>query len=93
MTNHKPLVSVIIIFLNPGAFLQEAIDSVLAQSYDRRELLLVDDGSTDGSTDVALQHAARYPGLRFFAALNPASRVRFPAPLQKDFRVFYSCCA
>jgi glycosyltransferase involved in cell wall biosynthesis len=61
MRNQKPLVSVIIIFLNPGAFIQEAIDSVLAQSYDRWELLLVDDGSTDASTDVALRYAAQHP--------------------------------
>ena len=57
----QPLVSVVIIFLNPGEFLSEAIESVFAQTYGNWELLLVDDGSTDSSTDVALQYAARYP--------------------------------
>lgn len=57
----KPLVSAIIIFLNAQQFIQEAIESVLAQTYDHWELLLVDDGSTDASTGIALQYAARYP--------------------------------
>lgn len=58
--SHKPLVSVIIIFLNEEKFLQEAIDSVLTQTYDNWELLLVDDGSTDNSTKIALAHAQSY---------------------------------
>jgi glycosyltransferase involved in cell wall biosynthesis/SAM-dependent methyltransferase len=57
----KPLVSVIIIFLNEEKFLQEAIGSVFAQTYDNWELLLVDDGSTDASTKIALQYANEYP--------------------------------
>lgn len=57
MENVSPLVSVVIIFLNAEKFIQEAIESVLAQTYHRWELLLVDDGSTDGSTALALQYA------------------------------------
>ena len=60
--NSKPLVSVIIIFLNAERFIQEAIESVFAQTYDSWELLLVDDGSTDGSTSIALGYASQYPG-------------------------------
>jgi glycosyltransferase involved in cell wall biosynthesis len=59
MTN-KPLVSVIIIFLNAEEFLQEAIQSVLAQTYEHWELFLVDDGSTDRSTQIASQYADQY---------------------------------
>lgn len=58
----KPLVSVVIIFLNAKKFIQEAIDSVFAQTYVNWELLLVDDGSTDGSTEIALRYADQYPG-------------------------------
>jgi glycosyltransferase involved in cell wall biosynthesis len=57
----EPLVSVIIIFWNAERFLQEAIRSVFAQTYRAWELLLVDDGSTDGSTAVAREWAGRYP--------------------------------
>jgi glycosyltransferase involved in cell wall biosynthesis len=56
---NKPLVSIIIIFLNAARFLEEAIESVYAQSYDNWELLLTDDGSTDASTALAWQYVAR----------------------------------
>lgn len=57
----KPLVSVIVIFLNAADFLQEAIDSVLAQSYNDWELLLVDDGSNDDSGEIAKTFASQNP--------------------------------
>jgi glycosyltransferase involved in cell wall biosynthesis len=60
--NHHPLVSVIIIFLNAENFIQEAIDSVFAQTYNQWELLLVDDGSTDESSSIARKVAEQYPG-------------------------------
>jgi len=52
----QPVVSVVTIFLDAERFFDEAIASVLAQSFGNWELLLVDDGSTDGSTAIA--HAA-----------------------------------
>ena len=54
-------VSVVIIFLNAERFLQEAIESVFAQTYSAWELLLVDDGSTDGGTAIAQQYASYHP--------------------------------
>ena len=39
----RPLISAIIIFFNEERFLEEAIESVFAQTYDNWELLLVDD--------------------------------------------------
>ncbi|CAN5819610.1 hypothetical protein BH23GEM7_BH23GEM7_03570 [soil metagenome] len=54
-------VSVIMPFLNMERFIEEAIESVRAQTYPSWELLLVDDGSTDGSTALARQYAERYP--------------------------------
>jgi glycosyltransferase involved in cell wall biosynthesis len=57
----QPLVSVITIFHNEQRFLAEAIESVLAQTYDRWELLLCDDGSTDGSSAIAQRYAAAQP--------------------------------
>jgi glycosyltransferase involved in cell wall biosynthesis len=66
-------VSIVTPFLNPGVFLREAIESVLAQTYPEWELLLVDDGSTDGSTAIA----------RAFAIVHP-DRIRY---LQHDGHV------
>jgi glycosyltransferase involved in cell wall biosynthesis len=59
--NINPPVTVITIFFNAERFLEETIISVLEQSYGEWELLLVDDGSTDGSKAIALQYAQRYP--------------------------------
>ncbi len=56
-----PLVSVVVIFLNEEAFLGEAVESVLAQGYENWELLLVDDGSSDASPQIARSYAARLP--------------------------------
>ena len=57
-TGLTPEVSVVVIFKDAGGFLEEAIESVRFQSLDNWELLLVDDGSTDESTSVALRHVA-----------------------------------
>jgi glycosyltransferase involved in cell wall biosynthesis len=59
--SNKPLVSCIITFLNSEEFVGEAIESVLAQTHNNLELLLVDDGSTDGSTRIARQYDERFP--------------------------------
>jgi glycosyltransferase involved in cell wall biosynthesis len=54
-----PLVSVIIPCYNQGTVLAEAIDSALAQTYQHREIIVVDDGSTDQTADVAASYGAR----------------------------------
>jgi glycosyltransferase involved in cell wall biosynthesis len=54
------LVSITIPFLNRERFLPEAIESVLCQTYTNWDLHLVDDGSTDGSTRMARDYAARF---------------------------------
>lgn len=59
--HEMPLVTVIIIFFNAERFLEEAISSIFEQTYDNWELLLVDDGSGDGSTALAVELAHRHP--------------------------------
>lgn len=56
-----PRVSVIMIFFNCRSFIAEAIGSVRGQSFDQWELVLVDDGSDDGSYEVAARFAAADP--------------------------------
>ena len=57
-----PEVSVIVIFLDEERFLQQALASVTAQTLRTWELVLVDDGSTDRSPEMARQHAERGNG-------------------------------
>ena len=51
--NHAPLVSIIIGFLNAEKFITETVESVINQSLEDWELLLVDDGSSDASSEIA----------------------------------------
>ena len=46
---------------NCSATLEEAIGSILAQTYENWELILCDDGSTDGTFDVAQLYCTQYP--------------------------------
>lgn len=57
-TNWKrPTVSIIIPNYNYGAYLPEAIDSVLAQTVPADEVLIIDDASTDGSREILNAYA------------------------------------
>jgi glycosyltransferase involved in cell wall biosynthesis len=68
-------VSIVTPFLNPGPFLRDAVDSVLAQTYPHWELLLVDDGSTDASPALAQAFARAHPGrIRYLTHPGGANR-------------------
>ena len=58
---NRPLVSIITIFFNAENFIQETVESVIAQTYPNWELLLIDDGSTDKSRNIAFEYAKKYP--------------------------------
>ncbi|MDD3926670.1 MAG: glycosyltransferase family A protein [bacterium] len=55
--SRQPLVSVITTIYNREKYLRAAIESVLVQSYENWELLLVDDCSTDRSAEIAREYA------------------------------------
>ncbi len=66
----QPLVSVLIASYNYEAYLGEALESVLAQSYPHFEAIVCDDGSTDGSRAVAARFAGRDARIRLIAKDN-----------------------
>ena len=70
----SPLISVIIPVFNYDRYLAEAIESVLGQTYQNLEVIVVDDGSTDRSGEVAAGFADR--GVRYshqvHAGIGPA---------------------
>ena len=60
----RPLVSVVTPFYNTGLYLAECIESVLAQSYSQFEYILIDNCSTDGSSEIAESYAKRDSRIR-----------------------------
>ncbi len=59
MSAERPLVSVLIPCYNASQWVGETLDSVFAQTYRPMEVIVVDDGSTDGSDSVLARYADR----------------------------------
>ncbi len=68
--NSPPTFSVIVPVYNVEEYLPECLDSILAQSHQDFELLLVNDGSTDNSPTVAGQYARQDPRIRLLHQAN-----------------------
>ncbi len=91
-----PLVSVVMSVFDGEAWLAESVESILAQTERDLELVVVDDGSTDGSGEILAELARRDPRIRLFrneanqgqaAALNrglEASGGRYVARMDAD---------
>ncbi len=62
-----PKISLIIPNFNRGDLLTETLDSVLQQDYTGWEALVIDDGSTDNSSDVGQSYAKSDPRIHFFS--------------------------
>jgi glycosyltransferase involved in cell wall biosynthesis len=72
-----PLVSVVTPFYNTQDYLAECIESILRQTHTNFEYILVDNRSTDRSSDIAKQYAARFPDkIRFFHTESFLSQVQ-----------------
>jgi glycosyltransferase involved in cell wall biosynthesis len=59
--NQNPLVSVIMPVYNAGNFLMKAIESILNQTYQNFEFIIVDDASTDNSWEIIQKYTKKYP--------------------------------
>ena len=58
---NNPKISIIMGIYNCSATLSEAIDSIIAQTYNNWELIMCDDGSADNTYEVALEYKEKYP--------------------------------
>lgn len=59
----QTLISVIVPIYNVKEYLRECVDSIIAQDYANIEVLLIDDGSTDGSERICDEYASNYENI------------------------------
>jgi glycosyltransferase involved in cell wall biosynthesis len=88
MPNTTPRVSALVPVYNGERYLAEALDSALAQQFDALEVVVVDDGSTDGSGRIARDYAARDSRVRVVTQGNaglPAARNAAIAAARGEF--------
>ena len=68
--NNTPLISIIIPAYNIEEFLPRCLDSVIRQTYRNLEIIIVDDGSTDDSYDIAKQYTQKDPRIKLIHQKN-----------------------
>jgi glycosyltransferase involved in cell wall biosynthesis len=66
----KPLVSVLMCVFNAENYLDEAIESILQQTFSDFEFIILDDGSKDNSLKIIQKHAARDPRIKVISREN-----------------------
>lgn len=73
------LISVIIPVYNKEDYISDCVNSVLNQTYENYEIIIVDDGSTDNSYDICKDYSNRYKCVRLFHQANngPAAARNF----------------
>jgi glycosyltransferase involved in cell wall biosynthesis len=67
---HKELVSVIIPCFNHALFLEQTVDTALASSHPRIEIIIIDDGSTDNSGEIAQKLQNKYRNIFYIHQKN-----------------------
>ena len=68
----SPIVSIIVPAFNAAAYLGEALNSLRAQTVTNIEIIVVDDGSTDGTGDVAARHSSEDSRVRLLTRDKPS---------------------
>jgi glycosyltransferase involved in cell wall biosynthesis len=86
--NSLPLVSVVIPAYNAATFLAETLDSVLAQTYESLEIIVVDDGSTDTTSQLLDSYGNRITVLRQANAGQAAARNNGARSAKGEFLAF-----
>lgn len=84
--NMQPLVSILIPAYNAASWIADAIESAVGQTWPRREIIVLDDGSTDATAAIATRFASR--GVAVFSQANAgaaAARNRLFSLSQGDY--------
>lgn len=76
----EPLISIALCTYNGANFLPQQLDSILNQTYKHIELVVVDDGSSDGTKEILKQYAAKYEHIKLY---SNKKNIGFNANFQK----------
>ena len=68
--NKKPLVSILIPLYNTKEYIADTIESCLNQTYGNVEIVIVDDGSTDGSEQIIKKYVKLYNNIKYYRQNN-----------------------
>lgn len=66
----RPKVSIIVPVFNAAPYLQACLDSIVGQTLGGKEIICIDDGSTDASGSILADYAARFPEIRHMTQSN-----------------------
>lgn len=90
-TDQLPLITVAVPIYNSEHFLVQCLESIVNQTYKNLDILLVNDGSTDGSVEICETYQKRDPRIRLFSKQNGGigtSRNTILQLIQGDYVVF-----
>ncbi len=91
MPDHSPVISIIMPCYNYGRFLGDSLDGLIAQEFSDWECIVIDDGSSDDTGDVAREYIKRDPRIRYQYQTNAgvcAARNRGLAAVRGSFIQF-----
>ena len=87
MATFNPMVSIVIPVYNGENYLKEAIDSALAQTYKNLEIIVVNDGSTDATEQIALSYGDK---IRYFSKENGGTSTALNLAIQNMKGEYFS---
>ncbi len=85
MFNYQPDISVILPTFNRAAYLERAVQSVVAQTFTNWELLVVDDGSSDNTFEIVVPLLAVHANIRYMKHQNRKAALSRNAGIQASF--------
>ncbi len=68
--NSKRMVTIVVPIFDMKTYLPRCMDSLLGQTYQQTEIILVDDGSTDGSASLCEEYSQKYPSVKVIHKQN-----------------------
>lgn len=70
LIRRNEMISIILPIYNANKYIRKALDSIMNQTYKEFEVIIIDDGSTDGTGDICKEYTEKYDNVRYIKQLN-----------------------